>query len=51
MQYKDNVTLMELDLIIKKNSEVIVGVNWNSIKIKGAMMAKMEILTFGHVKI
>ena len=47
---------MELKLVIKENSKVIVGcncVNWNSIKVIEAMMvswAKMEMLTFGDVK-
>ena len=48
--------IMELKLVIKDNSEVVVGcncVNWNSIKIIEAMMvswAIMEMLTFGDVK-
>ena len=49
--------IMKLKLVIKENSEIIVGcncVNWSSIKIIETMMvswAKMEMLTFGDVKL
>ena len=47
--------IMKLKLVIKENSEIVVGcncVNWSPIKIIEAMMvswAKMEMFTFGDV--